>query len=108
MCFAIDQRFLKWCYTLILFLSRLEYLILCTICLFVWGFTSHSRIVRVYRDFTITGEGLLILIYTRHSWPLSSEGTTLTRDIRLYYGHLMKILSIIHVLIDHFDINNDS
>ena len=26
-------------------------------------------------DFTITDEGLQILIYTRHSWPLISEGS---------------------------------
>ena len=27
-----------------------------------------------YRDLNITGEGLQILTYARHSWPLSSEG----------------------------------
>ena len=44
------------------------------ICLFVWGFSSHSRIFHSYGDFTITGEGLQILTCARHSWPLSSEG----------------------------------
>ena len=41
-------------------------------CLF-GGFTSHSRILHLYGDITITGEGLQIL--TWHSWPLSSEGS---------------------------------
>ena len=27
----------------------------------------------MYEDVTITGEGLQILTYARHSWPLSSE-----------------------------------
>ena len=39
------------------------------------GFTSHSRIFQSYGDDTITGEGLHILNYTRHSWSLSSEGS---------------------------------
>ena len=32
-----------------------------------WEFFTHS-----YTDVTITGEGLQILTYARHSWPLSS------------------------------------
>ena len=28
-----------------------------------------------YGDVTITGEGLQILTFARHSWPLSSEGS---------------------------------
>ena len=43
--------------------------------LFVWGFSSHSRIFHSCGDVTITGEGLQILIYARHSRPLSSEGS---------------------------------
>ena len=51
-------------------------------------FSSHSRIFHLYGDVTITGEGLQILTYARHSWPLSSEGSlgatpTVTRGIRL-------------------------
>ena len=44
------------------------------IVLFVWGFSSHSRIFHSYGDVTIDGEGLQILTCARHSWPLSSEG----------------------------------
>ena len=40
---------------------------------FVCGLTSHSRIFHSYGDVTIAGEGLQILTYARHSWPLSSE-----------------------------------
>ena len=43
-------------------------------CLFVWGFSSHSRIFHSYGDVTIAGEGLN-MTYARHSWPLSSEGS---------------------------------
>ena len=42
-------------------------------CLFVWGFSSNSRIFHSYGYFTMAGEGLLILTYPRHSWSLSSE-----------------------------------
>ena len=40
---------------------------------FVWGFSSHSRIFHLYGNVTINGERLQILIYARHSRPLSSE-----------------------------------
>ena len=43
--------------------------------LFVWSLSSHSRIFHSYGDVTIAGEGLQILIYARHSCPLSSEGS---------------------------------
>ena len=36
-------------------------------CLFVWGFTPHSRSFHSYGDVTITGEVMQILTYTRHS-----------------------------------------
>ena len=45
-----------------------------TFCLYVWGFSAHSRIFQ-YGDVTITGEGLQISIYIRHSCPLSSGGS---------------------------------
>ena len=46
------------------------------ICFFVFGaFWSHSRICHSYGDVTIAGEGLQILTYARHSWPVSSEGS---------------------------------
>ena len=44
-------------------------------CLVVWSLSSHSRIFHSYGDVTIAGEGLQILTYARHSWPLSSEGS---------------------------------
>ena len=37
--------------------------------------SSHSRIFHSNGDVTITGEGLQILAFARHSWPLSSEGS---------------------------------
>ena len=36
---------------------------------FVWGLLSHSRIFHSFGDVTITGEGLQILPYARHSLP---------------------------------------
>ena len=46
-----------------------------TFVFFLWGFTSHSIIFQSYGDVTITGEGLQILTYARHSLPLSFEGS---------------------------------
>ena len=43
-------------------------------CLFVWSLSSHSNIFHSYGD-VIAGEGLQLLTYARHSWPLSSEGS---------------------------------
>ena len=45
------------------------------ICLFVWVFSSHSRIFHSYAEVTIAGGGLQIFSYARHSWPLISEGS---------------------------------
>ena len=42
---------------------------------FYWGLSSHSRIFHSYGNVVITGEGLQILTYAVHSWPLSSEGS---------------------------------
>ena len=52
---------------------------------FIWGQSFHSRIFHSYGDDTIIGERQQILTYARHSWPLSSEGSspTVTRIIRL-------------------------
>ena len=44
------------------------------VCLFVWGFKSHSIIFHPYGVITIAGEGLQILTYAWHSRQLSSEG----------------------------------
>ena len=39
------------------------------------GGSLHLRIFHSYGDVTITGKGLLILTFARHSWPLRSEGS---------------------------------
>ena len=39
------------------------------------GFSYQSRIFHSFGDVTITDEELQILVYTQHSWPLSSEGS---------------------------------
>ena len=39
------------------------------VCLFVWRFSSYSRLFHSYGDVTIIGKGLQILAYVRHSWP---------------------------------------
>ena len=43
------------------------------VCLFIWSLSSHSKIFHSCGDVTIAGEGLQILTYARHSWPLSSD-----------------------------------
>ena len=53
-----------------------KFQIICIILiLFVWSLSSHSRTFHSYGDITIAGEGLQIVTYARHSWPLSSEGS---------------------------------
>ena len=58
------------------------------------GFSSHSRIFHSFREITITGD---FFIYTRHTWPLSSEDFLtcifnlphlLWQGPTLYNGHL--------------------
>ena len=55
------------------------------------GLSSHSRIFLSYGDVTITGEGLQIWTYTRHSWPLSTEGS-LACQTYCDTGHPFKIV----------------
>ena len=55
-------------------LTRKQFLVSFYAVLFVWGFSSHSRIFQSYGDVNITGDGLQILTYARHLLPLSSEG----------------------------------
>ena len=43
--------------------------------LFILGFSVHLRTFHLFGDVTMTGEGLQILAYARHLWPLSSEGS---------------------------------
>ena len=56
--------------------------------LFVWSFSSHSRVFHSFGDVTITGKRLQILtyMYARHLWPLSSEDSL---ACHIYYdtGH---------------------
>ena len=70
------------------------------VCLFVWGFSSNSRIFYSYGDATNTGEGLQILTYARHSWPLSSEGLSVPHLLRhgtsIYNGHVGGPVTLIH------------
>ena len=56
------------------------------VCLFVWGLSSPSRMFHSYGGIAITGEGLQILTYARHSWPLSSEGSLACHAL-LWHGH---------------------
>ena len=51
------------------------YIMVLFVCLFVWGISSHSRIVHSYVYVIFAGEWLQILTYDRHSWPLSSDGS---------------------------------
>ena len=43
-------------------------------------FIAHWRIFHSYGDVTIAGEGLQILTYARHPWPLSSEGSLMCHN----------------------------
>ena len=54
-----------------IYIGRYFMQINCIVCLL----SSHSRIFNSYRDVTITGEGLQILTYARHSWSLNSESS---------------------------------
>ena len=67
--------------------------------LFVWSFSSHSRIVHTFADITIVGEGLHILTYARHLWPLSSEFFSvphlLWHGASVYNGHLRRPVALI-------------
>ena len=38
-------------------------------------FSSKSIVFHLFEDVIISGEGLQILTYARHLWPLSSEGS---------------------------------
>ena len=58
----------------------------CFVCLYDWGLSSHSRLFHWYWDITIASEWLQILTYSRHSWPLSSEGS-LARHTFCDTGH---------------------
>ena len=46
-----------------------------SICLFVWGLSSHLKIFHSYGYVTIDSEELQIFTYARQSWPLSSVGS---------------------------------
>ena len=42
--------------------------------MFVWAISSQTIIFNIYRDVTITGEGMQLLTYSQHSWHLSNNG----------------------------------
>ena len=54
--------------------------------LFVFSFSSNSRIFNSHGEVTIADEGLQILTYARHSWPLSSE-SSLACHTYCHMGH---------------------
>ena len=58
----------KYCYWYLL-----PWRLLFAFCLL--SFLSHSRDFHTYGDVSITDEGLQILTFARHSWPLNSEGS---------------------------------
>ena len=70
----------------------LYYAYLCKkfVCLFVWGFSPHSRIFYSYGVVTITSEGLQNLTYAQQSWLLSSEGSLVCHTY-CDTGHIMII-----------------
>ena len=57
--------------------------------LFFWRLRPTSKFLQSYGGVTITGEGLQILSYTRHSLPLSIEGS-LARHTFCDTGHPFK------------------
>ena len=62
------------------------------VCLFVWGFSSHSVIFNPYGDVTNTGEGLQILTIARHSWSFRSAGSLACHTYR-DMGHSFMMVS---------------
>ena len=67
--------------------------LLCLLCVCgcVWFFVP--RICHSYEDVTFAGEGLQILTYSRHSWPLSHERSlachgSLWHGASVYNGHV--------------------
>ena len=48
--------------------------VFCSFVLLLCGLSSDSRYFHSYGDVAITFEGLQILSYDRHPWPLNSEG----------------------------------
>ena len=65
----------------------------CFVCLFVVFCPARKFFIHAYGDVSITGEGLQILTYAQHSWPLSSKGslachTYCHTGASVYDGHL--------------------
>ena len=67
-----------------------------------WSFLSHSRIFHSFWHVTIAGEGLQILTYARHLWPLSSAGSLACHKY-CYTGHPF-IIVIVEFLIIFYKI----
>ena len=79
--------FMSICNIIMMTAWHISYICFLFVCLFVYlGLSSHLRIFHSYGDVTIAGEGLQILTYARHSWPLSSEGS-LTSHTYCDTGH---------------------
>ena len=62
-------------------------------CLFVWGFSSHSKIFHPFGDVTNTGEGLQIFNIARHSWSLRSAGSLTCHTYREMGQSFMMVIS---------------
>ena len=66
--------------------SLLKHYLLC-VCMFVYGFSPHSRIFHSYGS-----EGMQILTYARHSWPWAvrvlCRATPTVIRVSVYNGHL--------------------
>ena len=62
--------------------------------LFVLSLSSHSRIFHSYGDVTIAGEGLQILTYDRHPWPLSSEGSLTSHTYCDTGPHFIMVIAV--------------
>ena len=56
-------------------LWNFKFLFVKILCVCLVFFFVYSRIVYWHKDVTIAGEGLQILTFARHTWPLRSEGS---------------------------------
>lgn len=68
-----------------------------------WRVSSHSRIFRPYGDVTIAVEGLSILTYAKHIWPLSIEGSITCCDTSKPF--LMVTWWLFLIFLDYFRVN---
>ena len=87
------ERFFVWtnCYPITIKLLSFETWFVC------WFFLFHSRILHWYGDVTITGQGLHILTYAQHLWPLwgfFSVQHLLWQGASVYNSHLRRAVTL--------------